>query len=176
MVAITMEVCRAEYLLVAVDDDDLRKPKNDDDLRKDGDSRANPEADSPDSFTYISHDGHINVGLLKKKETNSDPVSNRISECLKPDLLPQQQLANKALEMVGNILGISEIKDCDSAANYVNEKLKMILSKVCPSSVNEMLEILPGDEEKKDKIKNMAKEQSWVFSQQMSEMCPCTCQ
>ena len=84
-------------------------------------------------------------------ETNSDPVSNRMSECLKPDLLPQQQLANKALKMVGNILGISEIKDCDSAANYVNEKLKMILSKVCPSSVNEMLEILPGDEEKKDK-------------------------
>merc|ERR1712136_597551 len=160
MVAITMERCRAEYLLVAVDDDDFKKDNDDDsrktndddrrtsdnELRKDGDSRANPEADSPDSFTYISHGGHINVGLLKKKETNSDPVSNRVSECLKPDLLPQQQLANKALKMV------------------------------CPSSVNEMLEILPGDKEKKDKIKNMAKEQSWVFSQQMAEMCPCTCQ
>ena len=110
-------------------------------------------------------------------ETNSEPVSNRMSECLNtPDLLPQQQLANKALKMVGNILGISEMKDCESAAKYMDEKLKMILSLVCPSSVNEMLEILPGDEEKKDKIKNMAKEQSWVFSQQMSEMCPCTCQ
>merc|ERR1712124_61000 len=30
MVAITMERCRTEYLLVAVDDDDFRKPKNDD--------------------------------------------------------------------------------------------------------------------------------------------------
>jgi len=39
-----------------------------------------------------------------------------------------------------------------------------------------MLEIMPGDEEKKDKLKNMAKEQSWDFSQQMGEMCPCTCQ
>ena len=28
--AITMERCRAEYLLVAVDDDDFRKPRNDD--------------------------------------------------------------------------------------------------------------------------------------------------
>ena len=32
MVAITMEICRAEYLLVAVDDDDFRKT-NDDDVR-----------------------------------------------------------------------------------------------------------------------------------------------
>ena len=37
MVAITMERCKAEYLLVAVDDDDFRKPKNDDDFRKDDD-------------------------------------------------------------------------------------------------------------------------------------------
>ena len=35
MVAITMERCRGEYLLVAVEDeDDFRKPKNDD-FRKD---------------------------------------------------------------------------------------------------------------------------------------------
>ena len=34
MVAITMERCRTEYLLVAVDDDDFRKPKNDDVERK----------------------------------------------------------------------------------------------------------------------------------------------
>ena len=33
MVAITMEICRAEYLLVAVDDDDDFRKANDDDVR-----------------------------------------------------------------------------------------------------------------------------------------------
>ena len=35
MVAITIERCRAEYLLVEVDDDDSRTPKNDDVGQKD---------------------------------------------------------------------------------------------------------------------------------------------
>ena len=60
MVAITMERCKAEYLLVAVDDDDFRKPKNDDfrktndddfrktnddDFRKDDDDFRKPKND-----------------------------------------------------------------------------------------------------------------------------------
>ena len=34
MVAITIERCRAEYLLVAVDDDVVREPNNDDEIRR----------------------------------------------------------------------------------------------------------------------------------------------
>ena len=45
MVAITMERCRGEYLLVEVgDDDDFRKPKNDD-FRKDDDDFRKPKND-----------------------------------------------------------------------------------------------------------------------------------
>jgi len=44
MVAITMERCRTEYLLVAVDDDDFRKPTNDD-VEKDDDVVREPKND-----------------------------------------------------------------------------------------------------------------------------------
>ena len=45
IVAITMEKCNGEYLLVAVeDDDDFIKPKNDD-LRKDDDDFKKPKND-----------------------------------------------------------------------------------------------------------------------------------
>ena len=45
MVAITIERCRGEYLLVAVEDDNhFRKPKNDD-FRKDDDDFRQPKND-----------------------------------------------------------------------------------------------------------------------------------
>ena len=45
MVAIAMERCRGKYLLVAVeDDDDFRKPKNDD-IRNDDDDLRKPKTD-----------------------------------------------------------------------------------------------------------------------------------
>ena len=45
MVAIAMERCRGEYLLVAVEeDDDLRKPKNDD-IRNDDDDLRKSKTD-----------------------------------------------------------------------------------------------------------------------------------
>ena len=44
MVAITIERCRAEYLLVEIDDDDSRTPKNDD-VGKDDDPVKEPKND-----------------------------------------------------------------------------------------------------------------------------------
>ena len=112
-------------------------------------------------------------------ETNSEPVSNRMPECLKtPLLLPQQQLGNKALKIAGDLLGISEIRDCKSAAKYVTEKLKMALSKACDSSIAEMLEIMPGNEEQKDKLKNTLNELFMdpnTGNVKKVKTCPCTC-
>ena len=88
-----------------------------------------------------------------------------------------QEKGNSALQIVGTVLKIEEMKDCESSASYVIKQHGMTKPEICDSLVDNLLGKLPGDDSAKQFIRGqyddfgVDKETTKV-----SDLCKCTCQ
>merc|ERR1711963_539938 len=62
----------------------------------------------------------------------------------------KQKSADENIQFAAHFLGITEITDCDSSISYVMKEFDMTELDFCNSVEIELLEIVPGDQWKKD--------------------------
>ena len=78
------------------------------------------------------------------------------------------------LAVVGSLLNITEMKDCESAMSYYTKKFEMTTDEFCDTLVDEFFETLSGNEKTKqqlhDFIMTMVRKDI-----KMGEHCNCTC-
>ena len=85
-------------------------------------------------------------------------------------------MGNIAIKTAGKRLGISEITSCDSFAMYVTTKFSMTKFEACDSTIDKLLESIPGDNEDKNYLINMMKK--WNIDPntiKINEHCLCAC-
>ena len=88
-----------------------------------------------------------------------------------------QEKGNTALQIVGTVLKIEEMKDCESSASYVTKQHGMTKPEICNSLIDNLLEKLPGDDSAKQFIRGQYDDVGVdKETTKVSDLCKCTCQ
>ena len=94
-----------------------------------------------------------------------------------PKLMCDQEKGNSALKIVGTVLKIEEMKDCESSASYVTKQHGMTKPEICNSLIDNLLEKLPGDDSAKQFIRGQYDDVGVdKETTKVSDLCKCTCQ
>ena len=87
----------------------------------------------------------------------------------------RQREHDERIQYAGNLLGIAEITDCDSGISYVMKEFEMTKLEICNSELAKLLEIIPGDQESKDKIALVMSLIGIDLKRKLNEACIYTC-
>ena len=87
-----------------------------------------------------------------------------------------QTLGNTGMMIVGNTLGITEMTDCDSSASYATKQFDMTLSQICETTIDTLLNKLPGTDAAKDQVRTLLESYGKdPATTKINEVCKCSC-
>ena len=96
---------------------------------------------------------------------------------LEPNPEPEceQTKGNNMLSVVGGLLKITEMKDCDSSAAYYTKTFGVTIPEVCDTLIDKLLETLPGDEITKQMIRSQFPTFGVDPMSPVKSLCKCSC-
>jgi len=104
----------------------------------------------------------------------TEVLSTRTSQPVDPNC--DQTLGNAGMLAVGTTLGISEMTNCDSSASYAIKQFNMTLPRICETTIDTLLNKLPGEDAAKDQIRTLIKSFGKdPATTKINEVCKCSC-